>query len=142
MEDVARKIPAVSLSRGLTLWGAALVGFIGLIHLAVTPEYFEFATYLGLLFVANFLGSAASAFGIYRRAWWGWPLGLVMAGGAFVMYMESRTIGLPGLNEGWLDPPGVLSLILEALFVALYLRGASRATSNAGNSTDRKGAIR
>ncbi len=144
MEDVARKIPAASLSRRLTVWGASLIGVIALIHLIVTPEYFEFAVYLGLLFVANFLGSAASAIGIYRRSRWGWPLGLVMVGGAFVMYVESRTIGLPGLNEGWLDPPGVLSLVLEAAFVSLYLRGISqRRTRNAGKGlADEMGAER
>lgn len=82
--------------------------------------------YLGLLFILNALGSFAEAVGIYRRAWWGWPLGVVMAGGAFFMYIESRTIGLPMLNEGWLDPPGVLSLIVEAIFVGVYLSGVRR----------------
>jgi hypothetical protein len=108
-------------SRKTTLWGTALIALIGLIHLLVVPEYFEFATYLGLLFILNALGSFASAVGIYLRKWWGWPLGVVMAGGAFFMYIESRTIGLPMLNEGWLDPPGVLSLVVEAIFVVLYL---------------------
>ena len=108
-------------SRKTTLWGTALIALIGLIHLLVVPEYFEFATYLGLLFILNALGSFASAVGIYLRKWWGWTLGVVMAGGAFFMYIESRTIGLPMLNEGWLDPPGVLSLVVEAIFVVLYL---------------------
>jgi hypothetical protein len=44
-----------------------------------------------------------------------------MAGGAFFMYLESRTLGLPMLEEGWLDPPGVLSLVVEAIFVVVYL---------------------
>ncbi|HKH11260.1 MAG TPA: hypothetical protein VKA73_08965 [Rubrobacter sp.] len=132
MGSATRRASTADSSGRTTLWGAGLIGLIGLIHLLVVPEYFEFGAYLGLLFIANFLGSAASAVGIYRRAWWGWPLGLVMAVGAFVMYVESRTIGLPGLNEGWLDPPGVLSLILEALFVALYLRGASRDRGSQG----------
>lgn len=128
MERVFRKTPESNPLRRSALWGAGLMVFIGLIHLLVTPEYFEFATYLGLLFIANFLGSAASALGIYRNSWWGWPLGLVMAGGAFIMYIESRTIGLPGLHEGWLDPPGVLSLILEFAFIVLYFRAVSPKT--------------
>lgn len=94
---------------------------MGVIHLLVVPEYFESAAYLGVLFVLNALGAFAAAFGIHRQAWWGWPLGLLMAGGAFVMYIESRTIGLPGLDEGWFDPPGLLAMVVEALFVALYL---------------------
>jgi hypothetical protein len=113
-------------SRKTTLWGSALIALVGLIHLLVGPEYFEFATYLGLLFILNALGSFASAVGIYRGAWWGWPLGVVMAAGAFFMYIESRTIGLPMLNEGWLDPPGVLSLIVEAIFGGVYLSGVRR----------------
>ena len=117
-------------SRKTTLWGTALIALVGLIHLLVVPEYFGFATYLGLLFILNALGALASAAGIYLRMWWGWPLGVVMAGGAFFMYIESRTIGLPMLNEGWLDPPGVLSLIVEAIFVVLYLSGVRRRSSS------------
>jgi len=113
-------------SRKTTLWGTALIALVGLIHLLVVPEYFGFATYLGLLFILNALGSFASAVGIYLRKWWGWPLGVVMVTGAFFMYIESRTIGLPMLNEGWLDPPGVLSLIVEAIFVGVYLLGVRR----------------
>ncbi|HZB83692.1 MAG TPA: hypothetical protein VE288_12715 [Rubrobacteraceae bacterium] len=113
-------------SRKRTLWGTALIALVGLIHLLVVPEYFEFATYLGLLFILNALGALASAVGIYRRAWWGWPLGVVIAGGAFFMYIESRTVGLPMLNEGWIDPPGVLSLIIEAIFVVIYQLGVRR----------------
>jgi hypothetical protein len=97
-------MPLTNASRKTTLWGTALIALVGLIHLLAVPEYFEFATYLGLLFILNALGSFASAVGIYRWAWWGWPLGVVMAGGAFFMYIESRTIGLPMLDEGWLDP--------------------------------------
>ncbi|HEX2729105.1 MAG TPA: hypothetical protein VHM16_05075 [Rubrobacteraceae bacterium] len=126
MENISRETPTGSSSKRLALWGAGLMALIALIHLVVIPEYAGFAAYLGVLFFANFVGSAASAVGISRGAWWGWPLGLVMAGGAFVMYIESRTIGLPGMTEGWFDPPGVLSLILEAVFMTLFLRAASR----------------
>ena len=65
-----------------------------------------------------------SAVGIYRGAWWGWSLGFLVTGGAFVMYVVSRAFGLPGLPESereWFDPLGVLSLIVEGLFVVLYL---------------------
>ena len=113
-------------SRSLTLWGTALITIVGLIHLLVVPEYLEIATYLGVAMLVNFFGSIAAAFGIYRGERWGWPLGVLMAGGAFLMYIESRTIGLPGLHEGWLDPPGVLSLIVEAIFMAVYLSGIAR----------------
>src|SRR3954468_15444986 len=77
--------------------GIALISLTGLIHLLVTPEYYGFASYLGLLMLANFAGSVVSAVGIYQRQVWGWVLGVVMAAGAFVGYVESRTLGLPGL---------------------------------------------
>ncbi len=117
---------ATNSPKRLTLWGTSLITLVGLIHLLVVPEYFEFATYLGLLFVVNALGAFASAIGIYRHAWWGWPLGVIIAGGAFFMYIESRTIGLPMLNERWIDPPGILSLIIEGSFMALYLRAIAQ----------------
>jgi hypothetical protein len=50
-------------------------------------------------------------------------LGALVAGGAFVAYVISRTVGLPGLGveEEWLEPLGVLSMVVEALFVGLFL---------------------
>ena len=46
----------------------------------------------------------------------------LVAAGAFVGYVVSRTIGLPGLgvDDAWFEPLGVLSLVAEALFVGLY----------------------
>ena len=116
--------------------GIALIAVDGLIHFSLFPGYFEYATYLGLLFLANTLGSVLSALGINTGARWGWPLGALSAGGAFVMYVVSRLVGLPGLPESerdWLDPQGVLSLIVEGLFVALYLWRVTPTTSGGGN---------
>src|SRR5215210_5844982 len=115
------------LPSGQGVWGKAriagmvLISLVGLIHLLVTPEYFGFAAYLGLLIFANFAGSVVSAVGIYQGRAWGWWLGVVMAGGAFLAYIESRTLGLPGLPswEPFTEPPGLLSLLLEAIFVGL-----------------------
>jgi hypothetical protein len=46
----------------------------------------------------------------------------------------SRTIGLPGLpvEEEWLEPLGLLSLLVEALFVGLYLMVFVRPTGGSG----------
>jgi len=52
--------------------GIVLIALVGLIHLIEAPEYFEEATYLGLLFLANLVGAAAAAVGIYRRRGWAW----------------------------------------------------------------------
>jgi hypothetical protein len=96
----------------------------GLIHVVEARDAFGDATYKGLLFIGNGVGALVAAVGIYqdRRAL-GWVLGLLVAGGAIVAYVASRTIGLPGLPaepDAWLEPTGVASLLCEGLFVVLF----------------------
>lgn len=122
----------------LRIAGVVLIFLTGLIHLLVFPEYYGFAAYLGLLMLANFAGSVVSAVGIYQRQIWGWALGIVLAAGAFVAYVESRTLGLPGLPswEPFTEPPGLISLVVEAIFVGLatyVLAWRRRATSSSGS---------
>ncbi len=106
----------------LVLAGILSIAAIGLIHLLEVPDELEEATYLGLLFLANSGAAVVAAIGIYRNYKWGWTLGALVAGGAFVGYVLSRTIGLPGMPvEQWLEPLGVLSLLVEALFAGLCL---------------------
>lgn len=106
--------------------GAAisLIVVVGLIHLIEAPGDLQEAPYQGLLFLANFFGAIIAAIGIYRGHRWGWGLGALVAGGALVGYVISRTVGLPGLpvEEEWLEPMGVLSLLVEGLFIGLFLR--------------------
>jgi len=110
-----------------TIIGAAiaLIVVTGLIHLVTAPDDFSEAAYKGAMFVANGIAALIAAAGIYRGSKiWGWGLGLVVAGGAMVMYVVSRTIGLPGLgvDGAWFEPIGVLSLIVEGAYVVLALR--------------------
>lgn len=118
----------------LRIAGVVLISLVGLIHSLVTPEYYGFAAYLGLLMIANFAGSMISAVGIHQGREWGWWLGIVMAGGAFLAYIESRTLGLPGLPswEPFSEPPGLLSLVIEAVFVvvAAYVLARRRTTAS------------
>jgi hypothetical protein len=96
----------------------------GLIHVVEAPDSFAEARYKGLLFVANGVGALVAALGIYRNRQWGWVLGLLVAGGAFVGYAASRTVGLPGLPaepDAWLEPIGVASLACEGLFIVLFV---------------------
>jgi len=113
---------------GKLAWaGASLIAAVGLMHLLKAPEELEEATYLGLLFLANFGGAVVAAIGIYRGHKWGWGLGALLAGGAFAGYVISRTIGLPGMPvEEWLEPLGVISLLVEGLFVGLGLAIVTR----------------
>ncbi len=96
----------------------------GLIHVVEARDAFGDATYKGLLFIGNGAGALAAAIGIYRdqRAL-GWLLGVLVAGGAIIAYVASRTIGLPGLPaepDTWLEPMGVASLLCETVFVILF----------------------
>lgn len=97
---------------------------IGLIHLWLAGDAFGEATYEGLLFVANGVGALVAAVGVYRdRADWGWLLGALVAGGGFLGYVVSRTVGLPGLPaepDAWLEPLGVASLVAEVVFLIAF----------------------
>jgi hypothetical protein len=107
----------------LLAWiGIVLIALEGLIHLIDAPDSFEDATYMGLSFVAIVLGAAVASVGIYRGHRWGWSFGALIAGSALVGYVISRTTGLPGLPaEEWLEPLGILSLLVEGLFLGLYV---------------------
>ena len=74
-------------------------------------------------FVVNFIGALVSAVGIYWDALWGWLVGALVAGGALVLYVVSRSVGLPGYEHAvgrWFGPLAIISFIVEALFVALF----------------------
>ncbi len=106
------------------LSGFLLIAAVGLIHLAMTHHHTEeYATYLGWLFVANFAGSFVAAAGIYRGTMWGGLLGALVAGAAFALFLISRTAGLAEAHHlvGHWSPIGIFSLVVEALFVALFL---------------------
>jgi hypothetical protein len=73
--------------------GIFLIAALGLIHLLEAPDELGEATYLGLLFLANFGGAIVATIGIYRNYRWGWLLGAVLAAGAFVEHVISCTAG-------------------------------------------------
>jgi hypothetical protein len=107
--------------------GVSLIIACGLIHLVSAPDHLREATYVGVLFLVNCAAALVAAFGIYRDRLWGWVLGALVAGGAFVMFLVSRLIGLPGYQEHvgmWMgdtfgDRLGIPSLLVEAPFMVL-----------------------
>ncbi len=133
------KVTAFNLPRATRLAGILLILLVGLIHLYKFPEHFEAAAYVGVLFLTNFAAAIISALGIYFGAKnWGWLLGAYVAGGAFASYLVTRAVGLPGFEEAvgkWGETWGTFSLVVEGLFVALYL---SVATGMAVASPDRR----
>jgi hypothetical protein len=111
--------------RLVTATGVGLILLVGLIHLLEASEHFEAAVYVGVLFLANFVGSVVAAIGIFRGArGWGWLLGASISCIALLAYLVSRALGLPGRGEyvgAWSDPVGSTSVLIEVLFVGLYL---------------------
>jgi hypothetical protein len=110
--------------RILKLAAIVLIVVVGLIHLIGAPQHYRVAPYIGVGFVANFIGALVAAIGIYRDALWGWLLGALVAGGALVMYLVSRSVGLPGFEHAvgrWSGPLGILSSVVEVLFLAVFL---------------------
>ncbi len=103
--------------------GILLVLATGLIHGVEGPANYHEAAYKGILFFLNAAGALVAARGIYRGAkLWGWTLGVLLSGGALMLYIVSRTIGLPGLeiDDGWFEPLGVASLLVEGLYILVY----------------------
>ncbi len=112
-------------SKNLEWLGVILITIVGAIHLILMRGEYEEAHYLGMLFAANFVGAIIAAIGIYRDSLWGWILGFLVAAASLLGYFLSRTVGLPGMEiESWLDPYGVLSLLLEAIFIVLVIQKA------------------
>lgn len=110
-------------THGLKIIAVVAIVATGLIHLVTTRDSFGEATYKGLLFVANGVGALVAAVGVYRDRDWGWLLGALVAGGAILGYVLSRTVGLPGLPaepDAWFEPLGVASLIAEAVFLMAF----------------------
>ena len=112
------------MPRALKLAAILLIVAVGLTHLIGAPPHYRVAPYIGVGFVVNFIGALVAAVGIYRDALWGWLLGALVAGGALVLYVVSRSIGLPGFEHAvgrWFGPLAIISFIVEALFLALFI---------------------
>ena len=115
-------------SKFITWTGIVLMLLTGIIHFYDAPDAFGEMTYKGVLFTLNGVGAIVAAYGIFRGAAWSWLLGLLIAGGAIVGYVISRTVGMPGLPvDPWLEPLGILSLVVEGLFalLAVYVLGVA-----------------
>jgi hypothetical protein len=109
----------------LEIWlGIVITLALGVIHLVLARQEFDETPYAGVMFAGYFAASIIAAIGIYRDArLWGWVLGFLLAASAFIGYIISRTVGLPGMGvEDWLAPMGILSLVLEVAYCVLFFR--------------------
>jgi hypothetical protein len=111
------------------------------LHTLLIPDHLEEKFYIGVLFA---LGSAvmlvvAVALVVLKRPLAVWLTGAVVSLGMIVGFVLSRTAGLPdGYYEpGWEPPYGPLSLLVEGLFVLVFLAwlgGRAPTTGAAGRS--------
>ena len=106
--------------------GIVLIVVVGLLNFHVPHFLIERATQDGtaanvleLALLANVMGAAIAALGIYRDQPWAWVLGVVVAGISLALYLVQETVGLPGLPKMWLEPSRLVSLVLEGVFVVL-----------------------
>lgn len=102
----------------ITRIGAASMAGIAAIHLLLAPEYFGEQAYVGVLFL---LGAVAGTL-VALRLWRGgdaasWALGVAISVGMGAGFVLSRTVGLPGFHEGEWELSGMVSLLLETVFV-------------------------
>lgn len=109
-------------STSLLTAGVILILAVGAIHAFETPDHLEEQTYVGVLFVLNAVGALVAAIGMLRGSRSAWTLGVLVAAGAFLAFVLSRTTGLPGYHETEWEPLGILSLIVEAGYVLVAAR--------------------
>jgi hypothetical protein len=109
-----------SLLAGLAI---GLIVTTALVHLVQAPEDLSEVAVRGYLFVLNGLLGLVAAVGIAQGSrTWGWGLGLLVAGGALIVFIVSRSVGLPAWQDSvgeWLEPIAVLSFLVELAFVAI-----------------------
>lgn len=110
-------------------FGSALMLTVGVLHLVLVREHLMEGVHVGTLFILEGAIALAAMAGIARGSFrWGWNLGLLAAGGALLMYVEARIVGIPAVlglpaftESGWFEPIGILAILVEAVFVVLYL---------------------
>ena len=106
---------------GLRVLLASLLAGAAVAHLPVTPEHLHEAPYMGSLFAAFALGTLGlAAVVLVARD----PLSLQLSGGlcllALATYAATRLVAFPQLSDdvgNWLEPWGVVSVLLEAAAV-------------------------
>lgn len=100
-------------SRILQWLAVASMIVIGYLHFITAPGEYVEARYMGILFLLNFSGALVAAVGIIRKNfWWGWAPGVFIAAGSIIGYLQSRTIGMPGMEvEEWFNLGAIIQTI-------------------------------
>lgn len=127
MRVQARLAPAASQRTPLRTAGALLLLAIAAIHVLVYVGFSLTPGYPGFLFLLNAAASVLLAIAVLAGIGPAWPAGALLAALTIVFFLIVHTVGLPAFQLGdWLNtvgflPLGPLSLLVEALVIALYL---------------------
>lgn len=89
------------LSRGSKVGGISLIFLVGMIHLITAQEHLKAAPWIGWAFLVLVLGTLLAVVGIDQGMQWRWSLGVLLAGGAFIAFIVSRTLGLPWFRRSY-----------------------------------------
>ena len=107
-------------SRTLQWIGMLLISQVGVLHFLTAQTDYLKIPYRGYLDMLVVLGALIAVFGIYHRQGWGWKTGFLVAVSSIIVFLWSRTLGLPGQAvEPWLYPYGVVESTAGGLFLVL-----------------------
>jgi hypothetical protein len=113
-----------STLRFVAIIAALALTVAGTVHLVEAPGAYREAAYLGLSFVAHFAVAVLAAAGILLGSRLAWALGALVSAATIVLYVISRTVGLPGQSgEPWFGWAGVLSGAAEVIALVAALWG-------------------
>lgn len=107
--------------------GAVILLVMAAIHVLVYVGFALTPGYPGFLFLLNAAGSVALAIAVLANVRLAWPASAVLAAVTIVFFVIVHTVGLPAFQlPDWLStvgflPLGPISLLAEALLIALYL---------------------
>jgi hypothetical protein len=130
----ARPGVAAAATPGTAARAAAVVALVveTAVHVYLAPDHLREMPYIGVGFA---LGAALSVLVLggmllARNAVWPWLFGAVLCAGMAVLFVASRTVGLPGYKETWTSDNslGLLSTATELVVVscaAVALRSAT-----------------
>jgi len=125
-------------SKALQWLAMILIFEIGFLHYLTAQLDYLKINYLGYLDMLLFLGVLIAVFGIYHRQAWGWIIGSFVAIVSIIVFVWSRTLGLPGQAiEPWIYPYGLVKTTTSGVFLvfALVHLFTGFASSDAGEST-------
>lgn len=103
--------------------------YVGGVHLALAQDRYELdARWIGVVFTLGALvliiaGGVAASGDRWGKPlmWLGWSVSAVVCATFFVLFVLSRTAGLPGYHHGDWPPEQIVALALELAYVAIAL---------------------